>query len=405
MRARRFIPGLVCALGLVLGPGLATSAAAPSVKPFFGTQASPSVSIGGTISDTAIVVGAITSPPSPRPTGSVSFALYGPDDATCANPPVFTAGPVPVNAVAGTPTHTSFASGPFTPTLPGTYRWVASYSGDGFYLPQAGKCNDANESVLVTAVTPKITTMASPSVAVGGAVTDTATLTGGMNPTGSIVFRIYQPSDTTCAGPAVGGSTVAITDPAATVSQPYNPPIAGTFKWKAFYTGDHLNGAVASKCDDPNESVAVTPGPPPPPGSGPKPPGGSPGSIAGGAACNPVATANAVLTGLAASLTGQPGQVFRNDCSAGLRIVLRAKEIRPGNPGFPRRDGFTTMSNILTHVAPGGPPLTFSLNANGQALRDYALGHNQSLIAFLVIHVRPDKAKTSTEAIQILTLG
>jgi hypothetical protein len=377
------------------------------VKPIFATQASPSVSVGGTISDTATVVGAITFPASPRPTGSVSFSLYGPDDATCANAPVFTTGAIPVNAVPTAPTHTSFPSGPFTPTLPGTYRWVASYSGDSFYLPQTGGCNDANESVLVTAVTPTITTMASPSVAVGGSVTDTATLTGGMNPTGSIVFQIYQPSDTGCAGPAVGGSKVTITDPAATVSLPYKPPIAGTFKWRAFYLGDNLNGPVSSKCDDPNESVAVTPGPP---GSSAGSPG-SPGSgvlngmATPGAACDPGATARAILAGLVATLSGQQGAAFRNNCSAGLRIVLRAKEIRPGNPGFPRRDGFTTMTNILTHISPSEPSLAFSLNANGQALRNYALSHGRSLIGFLVVHLRPDKKQISTEALQILTLG
>jgi hypothetical protein len=391
-------------LWVALGPGLATAAGAPTVKPIFATQASPSITVGaGTISDTATVVGAITFPASPRPTGSVMFSLYGPDDATCANAPVFTTGAIPVNADPNAPTHTSFSSGAFTPTLPGTYRWVASYSGDSFYLPASGGCNGTNESVLVTAVTPTITTMASPSVPVGGSVTDT--LTGGMNPTGSIIFRIYQPSDTTCAGPAVGGSTVTITDPSSTVSQPYKPPIAGTFKWKAFYTGDHVNGAVASKCDDPNESVAVTPAP----GSGPSSGGGSGGILSGmatpGAACDPAATARAILAGLVATLTGQSGAAFRNNCSAGLRIVLRAKEIRPGNPGQPRRDGFTTMTNILTHISPSEPSLSFSLNANGQALRDYAISHGQSLIGFLVVHLRPDKKSTSTEALQILSLG
>jgi hypothetical protein len=45
------------------------------------------------------------------------------------------------------------------------------------------------------------------------------------------------------------------------------------------------------------------------------------------------------------------------------------------------------------------------LNANGVALRNYALNQGKSLTAFLVVHVRPDKASLSTEAVQILTLG
>ena len=112
-----------------------------------------------------------------------------------------------------------------------------------------------------------------------------------------------------------------------------------------------------------------------------------------------------MLAGIAASLTGRPAASFANHCSAGLRIVLRAKEIRPGNPGVPRHDGYTTLANDLTHIAPGGPALSFSLNSAGLALRDYALSHGRSLFAFLIVHVRADKKPTSTEALQILTLG
>jgi hypothetical protein len=218
-------------------------------------------------------------------------------------------------------------------------------------------------------------------------------------------FRIYQPSDPSCAGPAVGGSDVTITDPASTTSQPFSPKQVGTYHWRAFYLGDHTNGVASSACGDPNESVDVTPGPPgsAPPGS----PGSGPGTGAGGPTgpCDPAATAKAVLDGLVATLTGKTGAAFKTSCSAGLRIVLRAKEIRPGNSGTPRHDGFTTMTNILTHIAPNGPALRFALNPAGLALRDYALSQGRSLIAFLVVHVRPDKRESSTEAVQILTLG
>jgi hypothetical protein len=267
------------------------------------------------------------------------------------------------------------------------------------------KCADANEAVLVTAVTPTITTVASPSVQVGGSVTDTATLTGGMAPTGTIRFRIYQPTDTSCAGPAVGGSDVTITDPASTTSDPFSPKQVGTYHWRAFYLGDHTNGVAVTACGDPNESVDVTAGPPVP-GAPAKPgstPGGGPATPPG--PCDPAATAKAVLDGLVATLTGKSGAAFKASCSAGLRIVLRAKEIRPGNLGTPRRDGFTTMTNILTHIAPNGPPLQFALNPAGIALRDYAQAQGRTLIGFLVVHVRPDKRQISTEAAQILPLG
>jgi hypothetical protein len=385
---------------------LATAASAQATgttKPTFVSQASPSISVGaGSLTDTAILIGDPLSTTEKSPGGTIGFSLYGPDDTTCSNAPVFT------QSIDDTTHKQQVVSGSFTPTLPGLYQWVDTYSGDATYAPAAGKCGDSTEQVLVTVVTPTITTVASPSVAVGGSVTDTATLVGGMAPTGTMRFRIYQPSDTSCAGPAVGGSDVAISDPAATVSQPFSPKQVGTYHWRAFYLGDHTNGVAGSKCGDPNESVVVTAAPAAPGSGSPGAPGSGPGSGGGGGAaakCDPVATARGVLNGILASLTGKPGAAFSTTCSAGLRIVLRAKEIRPGNPGFPHRDGFTTMANVLAHIAPGGPALNFQLNSNGLALRNYALSQGRSLIAFLIVHVRPDKSQVSTEALQITTLG
>ena len=50
-------------------------------------------------------------------------------------------------------------SGSLTPTAAGTYRWVASYSGDApNTLGDSGACNDANESVVVSPRQPAIVT-------------------------------------------------------------------------------------------------------------------------------------------------------------------------------------------------------------------------------------------------------
>lgn len=38
----------------------------------------------------------------------------------------------------------------FTPTAPGTYRWTAAYSGDGFNSPATSGCDAPNESVTIT---------------------------------------------------------------------------------------------------------------------------------------------------------------------------------------------------------------------------------------------------------------
>jgi len=104
------------------------------------TQASPGTAVGGSVADVATLT---VSPMAARPTGTVTFTLFGPDDSSCsgASPPSKTS---PVTAPGS-----ATASG-FVVTRPGVYRFVASYSGDANYLPVAAPCNAPNESLTVT---------------------------------------------------------------------------------------------------------------------------------------------------------------------------------------------------------------------------------------------------------------
>jgi hypothetical protein len=106
------------------------------------TAASPNAGVGGPLIDQAGVTGMVSATAG----GTIFFSLYGPDDATCAGPPAFT------NIQPATPAGTvaTATSDPFVPTVAGTYRWVAEYSGDANNLPINGLCNAANESVTVT---------------------------------------------------------------------------------------------------------------------------------------------------------------------------------------------------------------------------------------------------------------
>jgi hypothetical protein len=121
--------------------------------PTLATQASANVSLGGTISDTATVSGAY------GPTGTVSFSLYGPGDATCGTWISLTYVSLDSNGRATSPD--------FTPTTPGTYRWVASYGGDANYNGVTGACNDPTESVVVSKAVPIVATQASAAIFLG----------------------------------------------------------------------------------------------------------------------------------------------------------------------------------------------------------------------------------------------
>jgi lysophospholipase L1-like esterase len=102
------------------------------------TTASGAVTVGGTVNDTATLSGGV------GPTGTITFQLFGPDNATCAGTPAFTS----TRTVTGNGAYTSDS---FSPSASGTYRWVAAYSGDANNNDAVTGCSDPAESVVVNA--------------------------------------------------------------------------------------------------------------------------------------------------------------------------------------------------------------------------------------------------------------
>ena len=139
----------------------ATLCVIASIAPLLITQVfSPAVTLGTAISDTATLSHVGTNPIG----GTITFNLYGPNNATCAGAPTFTSQVV----VSG---DGNYFSGPFTPTTAGTYRWIANYSGDGSNAPVTNTCNALNENVVVTVtVTPGPTVTAIPTLSEWGVI-------------------------------------------------------------------------------------------------------------------------------------------------------------------------------------------------------------------------------------------
>ena len=211
--------------------------------PSIDTTAS-NATIGASIHDTANISGAHS------PTGQLTFRLYRPSDTNCSQAPVFTnTKPVAGNGV--------YASANFTPTAAGSYRWRAIYSGDANNHAVSGDCNAAHETSSVNKMTPTLTTTASPSVALGHTVRDTAKLTG-YSPTGKITFRLYGPGDSSCSRAAAFTTTSNVTASGSYPSATFKPAKVGTYRWRATYSGDANNKSVAGACNAPKESVSVT---------------------------------------------------------------------------------------------------------------------------------------------------
>jgi hypothetical protein len=103
------------------------------------------------------------------------------------------------------------------------------------------------------------------SILLGEDTFDTATLSGAFDPTGSLTFRLYGPDDSTCAGTPVFTSIQTVNGNSVYSSTPFTPSTAGVYRWTASYSGDGVNPASASACNDPNETVTVSAFPTPTP--------------------------------------------------------------------------------------------------------------------------------------------
>jgi Ice-binding-like len=101
---------------------------------------------------------------------------------------------------------------------------------------------------------PTIATTPSGSVPAGGTVSDSATVTGGASPSGSVTFKLFGPGDTTCSTP-IATRTATLTAGSAS-SGPVTVGAAGTYNWTAAYSGDANNRPVSSPCG--SEKVVVT---------------------------------------------------------------------------------------------------------------------------------------------------
>jgi hypothetical protein len=179
----------------------------------------------------------------PIATGSVSYAVYS--DAACTQ----------LAAQAGSGAVSSGAAGPsvaLSGLAPGKYYWAASYSGDINNQASASPCG--SEVLTVLAPTTTTTTQsgggvksASITVPVGTPVTDTAQIAGSLAPssTGTVSYVLYK--DSKCTVPAAATSASAVLKGAAAPSLPVKPA-AGTYYWRATYSGDGANAGSVSAC-------------------------------------------------------------------------------------------------------------------------------------------------------------
>src|SRR5262249_18773279 len=123
------------------------------------------------------------------PTGSIVFTLTGPGGFSYTQ----------TDAVSGNGTYTASTTLPTVGTVAGTYTWTAHYTGDANNNP-ANDQGGPPEQPVVSPARPTLVTIASPRVPTLPAarrssdlLSDSALLSGGQSPTGSIVFTLTGP--------------------------------------------------------------------------------------------------------------------------------------------------------------------------------------------------------------------
>ena len=186
-----------------------------------------------------------------NPTGTVTFDLFPPGDTTCTGTPVFT----PPTRSAGARCATS---GPFTTTAVGTYRWVASYNGDANNAPVSSGC--ADEPVTTTPGHPDDRHHRFGRSSGRRLDQRHGDRDRWFNPTGTVTFNLFPPSDTTCSGTPAFISTRPAVESARATSGSFTTTAVGTYRWVATYDGDTNNAAVSSGCtDEPVTTTQATP--------------------------------------------------------------------------------------------------------------------------------------------------
>jgi hypothetical protein len=211
------------------------------------------------LTDTAVLSGGY------NPTGTITFYLFAPGvtpNATDSNN-VYS----DVDTANGDATYslaTGNHPGGYVPTVTGIYQWLAVYSGDTNNSAAHDQGGASEQETVTGKASPSIST--SPSITTGVCGTsetlkDTATLSGGNSPSGTVTFYLFGPGVTPNAAYSnnLYSTTVTVHGDSSYSAPGYSLPSSaapGTYQWDAIYSGDGNNNG-ASDINNPNEQVVV----------------------------------------------------------------------------------------------------------------------------------------------------
>jgi len=130
------------------------------------------------------------------------------------------------------------------------------YAHTGAVTMESNKVSTCNGVSIAPPLPVTISTTPSGGGSAGGTISDSATLVGGLSPTGNVTFELFGPNDPMCAGSFVSATGTLVGATAS--SGPVMTGAAGTYNWVAVYGGDANNGPLTSPCGSETVNVAAT---------------------------------------------------------------------------------------------------------------------------------------------------
>jgi hypothetical protein len=206
--------------------------------PVITTTPSAGGAIGTVLTDTATLTGA----DSASPDGRIDFWLFPPSVTPPCNNNGLAVAHYHFDPIGGL----SATTPGYTTTVAGVYHWKVFFGGDARDFPVGSPC--VLEPVTIKA-SPTLTTDSSGGGIAGIALNDSASLSGGLTPTGAITFNLYGKGDLTCSSAPIFTKVVTLSGTSAATTPGFAPLTgAGTYEWTASYPGDALNNAASSAC-------------------------------------------------------------------------------------------------------------------------------------------------------------
>jgi hypothetical protein len=206
-------------------------------------------SAGGTVG-TAVLNDSATLSGGSSPGGSITFDLYAPSQTCGSDAPAYTQ-TVTVSGNGSYSTANTVAA-----NMAGTWSWTAMYSGDSGNSGTSSTCSQ--ETVTVAKASPSLSTTPSAGGTVGAVnLNDSAAVSAGYTPGGSITFNLYSPSQTCGSGTPAYTQTVTVSGNGSySTANTVAATMAGTWSWTASYAGDANNNSASSTCGQ--ETVTVS---------------------------------------------------------------------------------------------------------------------------------------------------